>query len=55
MRFFESVNVDWIGKKNLFIGISVALMIASFVSIAARHIAIWPLAVELCLVKFGRP
>ena len=37
MRFFESVNVDWIGKKNLFIGISVALMIASFVSIAARH------------------
>src|SRR5262245_53721475 len=37
MRFFESVNVDWIGKKNLFIGISIVLMIASFVSIAARR------------------
>ena len=33
MRFFESINVDWIGKKNLFIGISVALMVASVVSI----------------------
>lgn len=36
MRFFESVNVDWIGKKNIFIGISIALIIASGVSIAAR-------------------
>src|SRR5437667_11622485 len=36
MRFFRSVNVDWIGKKNLFIGISVALLIASLVSIVAR-------------------
>src|SRR5262245_5281275 len=36
MRFFKSVNVDWIGKKNLVIGISVALMIAGFISIAAR-------------------
>ena len=36
MRFFKSVNVDWIGKKNLFIGISVALTLASVVSIVAR-------------------
>jgi preprotein translocase subunit SecF len=36
MRFFESVNVDWIGKKNLFIGISVALTLASAISIIAR-------------------
>src|SRR5258706_530176 len=37
MRFFKSVNVDWIGKQKVFIGISIALMIASFISIAARH------------------
>jgi preprotein translocase subunit SecF len=36
MRFFESVNVDWLGKKNIFIGISVALTIASIVSIVAK-------------------
>lgn len=36
MRFFESINVDWIAKKNLFIGISVALMIASVVSLVAK-------------------
>src|SRR5262249_53717942 len=36
MRFFKSVNVDWIGKKNIFIGISVALTIAGLVSIAVR-------------------
>ncbi len=36
MRFFESINVDWIAKKNLFIGISVALMVASVVSLVAK-------------------
>jgi preprotein translocase subunit SecF len=36
MRFFKSVNVDWLGKKNIFIGISVALTIASIVSIVAK-------------------
>jgi preprotein translocase subunit SecF len=36
MRFFKSVNIDWIGKKNIFIGISVALTIAGLVSIAVR-------------------
>lgn len=36
MRFFKSVNVDWIGKKNIFLGISVALMVASVVSVVAR-------------------
>ena len=36
MRFFKSVNVDWIGKKNIFIGISVALTIAGLISIAVR-------------------
>jgi preprotein translocase subunit SecF len=36
MRFFESINVDWIAKKNLFIGISVALMVASVVSLIAK-------------------
>jgi len=36
MRFFESINVDWIAKKNLFIGISVGLMIASVVSLVAK-------------------
>jgi preprotein translocase subunit SecF len=37
MRFFKSVNVDWIGKQTLFFGISVGLLIATFVSIAARR------------------
>ena len=36
MRFFESINVDWIAKKNLFIGISVALMVASVVSLVVK-------------------
>ncbi|MSO22181.1 MAG: protein translocase subunit SecF [Acidobacteria bacterium] len=36
MRFFSSVNVDWLGKKNLFFGISAALIVASFVSFLAR-------------------
>ena len=36
MRFFESINVDWIAKKNVFIGISVGLMIASVVSLVAK-------------------
>ena len=36
MRFFKSINVDWIAKKNLFIGISVALMVASVVSLVAK-------------------
>ncbi|MCI0622477.1 MAG: protein translocase subunit SecF [Acidobacteria bacterium] len=36
MRFFKNVNVDWIGKKNLFIGISVALLIATVISLLLK-------------------
>jgi preprotein translocase subunit SecF len=36
MRFFDKINVDWIAKKKLFIGISVALMIASVVSLVVK-------------------
>ena len=36
MRFFKSVNVDWIGKKWLYIGLSFALFVLSVISLIAK-------------------
>jgi len=36
MRFFESVNIDWISKKTVFLGISGALIVASLVSLVVK-------------------
>ena len=36
MRFFKNVNVDWIGKKKLFLGISLALSVASIASLVIK-------------------
>src|SRR3989304_4554837 len=36
MRFFVSVSIDWIAKKNLFLGISGALIVASLISLVVK-------------------
>lgn len=36
MRFFESVKVDWIAKKNILLGISGALIVATLISLVVK-------------------
>ncbi|MFN8008833.1 MAG: protein translocase subunit SecF [Terriglobia bacterium] len=36
MQFFRSVNIDWIGKKNILIGASFALFVVSLISLAIK-------------------
>ena len=37
MQFLKNVNVDWIGKKEIFIGASFLLFLASIVSLIIKH------------------
>ena len=36
MYFFRNVNIDWIGRKTIFIGASFALFVASVISLAVK-------------------
>src|SRR5262245_15428442 len=36
MQFFKNVNVDWIAKKNIFIGLTLALFFASIISLVVK-------------------
>ena len=37
MEFFHEPNIDWMGKKWYFISVSLALLVAGFVSIAVHR------------------
>jgi preprotein translocase subunit SecF len=36
MYFFRNANIDWIGRKNIFIGASFALFVASLISLVVK-------------------
>src|SRR6266436_7582527 len=37
IRVFRDVNVDWLGKRRIFIGLSIVLMLAGMGSAIYRH------------------